>query len=661
MIAAFIVRHFAVIFSMIAVFVLNYVIVLLLVRSCGSCGRQESWRSYLESWNEVRREWKRAKASLKQATKNLKRAEQRKRRSPKGTVAVAKEEAEETINKLQEQKQTAWKEQASTYKRVREAREQLDAAGRDVHEEANNQVTSILEFYRTATGELWKTILKFAKSTCLAFKSVIARIVRHRPLIAGVILALVALAYDYFYYSRFNFSILPFYSDAAEGTFNMVIFGVLTVTVALLVILSTAIFSIFVIPPSAILLLAILLVWSVVFVLGRPSAWTLGIYRRPARLSQLTLLLVSMCAGFLKVFHNFLNTIDRKVGCLIDVITGQRFLKRIRTTTVTVVWCFFFGLTIPVLAYVAFIEPQYRAHDAYLGENRIRVVVNHPPDGVADPMIKIGSNTSYLFAVPVESRSSEAVGGCAQKTGSEQKRGDGNVEMLGSWIEVLLRPFCDRIHFFRSNLLSENAATSNVPEDKDPIRKFLWKMLSSGHHLLEFIFNFRPTDFEGAVIALPPPRVHCVYEEGSGQAAKLCAPAASAGEEKALREQLAREIGCQQPLIVSKPFVFMPGDWTKPIDGVETQVEEFLQKCCSSLGKELKHILYVVGFASADGPGDQNEKLACDRAQTIRCLIKKKFPGWRIHTRSLGEDHLTSGVADSRSARIVFCVAKQGG
>ena len=311
--------------------------------------------------------------------------------------------------------------------------------------------------------------------------------------------------------------------------------------------------------------------------------------------------------------------------------------------------------------YVAFIEPQYRAHDAYRGENRVRVVVNQPPDGVADPMIKIGSNRSYLFAVPVESRSTGAAGDCAGTTGSEQKRGDGNVEMLSSWIAVVVRSFWDRIQFFRSNLLSENGATCNVPEDKDPIRNLMWKMWPSGHHLLEFIFNFRPPDFEGAVIALPPARVHCVYEEGSGQAAKLCAPAASNGEERLLREQLARKIACQQPLIVSKPFVFMPGAWQEPVGGVDAHVKGFMRKVCTSLQERSNRILYVVGFASADGPGNRNTKLARDRAQTIKCLIGKKFLGWSIHIVPLGEDHLTSRVAHSRSARLVFCADEQGG
>ena len=657
-IVAFIAQHYVVILAIIAVFVLHYVVVLLLVRSCG---KQEPWRSALESWNKARRERKRARASLRQATRDLKKAQRQTRRRPKGTVAVAKGEAEETIRKLQNQKQTAWKEEASTYKRVHKAREQLDGAGRDVHEAAYNEVTCKLEFYRTATGKLWKTILKFAESTYCALKSVTAWIMKHHPLIAGVILTLVALAYDYFYYSRFNFNILPFYSDTAGDTLIMVVYVVFAVTVALLVFLSTVIFSIIVIPLSAVLFLVISLVWVVVFVLGQPSAWTLGIYRRSVRLSQLTLLLASTWAGFLKVFQDFLNTIDQKVDRLIEKITGEGFRKRIGKTTVRAVWLLFTILAIPGLVYVAFVEPQYRAHDAYRGDNRVRVVVNQPPDGVCNPMIKIGSNRSYLFAVPVESRSTGAAGGCARTTASEQKRDDGNVEIQSGWIEVVVKSFRDRIHFFWSNLLSENGAAFKISEDEGPLRKFLCKLWLSVQGPLEFVFNFRPPDFKGAVIALPPPRVHCVYEEGSDQAAKLCAPAASDGEEWLLREQLARKIGCQQPLIVSKPFVFMPGEWKDPKDGVEAQVEEFRRKCCTSLQKASKRILYVVGFASADGPGNHNRKLALNRAQTIQCLIRKKFPGWRICTRSLGEDHLTSGVAHSRSARLVFCAGQQGG
>ena len=658
-IVAFIAQHYIVILTITAVlvFVLDYVVVLLLVRSCG---KQEPWRSALESWNKARRKWKRARASLRQATWDLKRAVRQTRKRPKGAMAVAKGESEEKLRELQNQKQTAWREEARTYKRVREAREQVDAAGREVHEAAYNRVKCKLKFYRTATGKLWKTILKFAESTCCAFKSVTAWTMKHHPLIAGVILTLVALAYDYFYYSRFNFNILAFYSDTAGGTLIMVVSVVFAVTVALLVFLTTVIFSIFVIL-SVVLFLVISLVWVVVFVLGLPSAWTLGIYRRSVRLSQLTLLLASTWAGFLKVFQDFLNSIDQKVDRLIEKITGEGFRNRIGKTTVRAVWLLFIILTIPALVYVAFIEPQYRAQHAYRGDNRVRVVVNQPPDGGADPMIKIGSNRSYLFAVPVESRSTGAAGGCARTTASEQKRDDGNVEIQSGWIEVVVKSFRDRIHFFWSNLLSENGAAFKISEDEGPLRKFLCKLWLSVQGPLEFVFNFRPPDFKGAVIALPPPRVHCVYEEGSDQAAKLCAPAASDGEEWLLREQLARKIGCQQPLIVSKPFVFMPGEWKDPKDGVEAQVEEFRRKCCTSLQKASKRILYVVGFASADGPGNHNRKLALNRAQTIQCLIRKKFPGWRICTRSLGEDHLTSGVAHSRSARLVFCAGQQGG
>ena len=645
--------------TILAVLVLHYMVVLLLVRSSG---KQEPWRSALELWNEARREWKRARASLRQATRDLKRAQRRTRRRPKGMVAVAKRESEETILKLRSQKQTAKKRACSTHKRFQDKRKPLDDASSDVYKVACNNVTCKLEFYRTATGNLWEPILNFTKSTCNAFKSVTIRIMTHHPIIAGVTLTLAALAYDSFYYSRFNFNILPFYSDPAGDTLNTVVFVVLATTVALLIFLSTFIFSIIVIPLSAFLFVAVSLIWAVVFVLGRPSAWALGIYHRSAKHSQLILLLIGRLAGWLKVLQDFLNTIDQMVHRLIEKITDQGFRERVRKATVCGVWLLFFVLTIPALMYVAFIEPQYRAHQAYRGDNRIRVVVDQPPDGVSDPMIKIGSNGSYLFAV--KSPSTAAAGACEGKIGTVQELDHGNVEMQSQWIEVVVKSVSARYQFVRSKLLPDNGATCNISEDKGSNRKFLSELWLRAAGGLKFILNFLPSDFKGAVIALPPARVHCVYEDASGQAAKLCAPSASDDQEGLLRKQLAREIGCQT-LMVSKPFVFMPGDWINPLDGVEAQVEEFLRKCCSALGKESTSILYVVGFASADGPGDHNKKLASDRAkailETIRNLIRKKFPRWNIRTESLGEDHLTSGVADSRSARLVFCAEEQGG
>ena len=547
--------------TILAVFVLHYMVVLLLVRSSE---KQEPWLRALESRNEARRQWKHAKASLKQATRNLKKTKGRTRRQPKGTVAVVEREAEETILKLQRQMQFAREKATSSYKQDQDARKLLDAAGRHVYETVCNGVTCKLDFYRAATRNLWKAILKFAKSTCCALRSVTTRIMKHHPLIAGVILTLVALAYDYFYYSRFNFNILPFYSDPAGGTLIAVVLVVLAVTVALLIFLSALIFFIVVIPLSAFLLLVISLIWAVLFFLGRPSAWTVGIYRRSVRLSQLTLLLASTRSSFLKVFQEFLNAIDQKVHRLIEKITDKALRKWVRNATVWVVWLLFVVLTIPALVYVGFIEPQYRAHHAYRGDKRVRVVVNQPSDGVADPMIKIGSNGSYLFAVPVEAWHTGAAGDRAKTTASEQIRNDGKVEMQSNWIEVWVNSFRDRIRCFWRSLLSDNGAAFNISEDEGLLRKFRYDLWLSIQGRLKFISNFPPPDFEGAVIALPPPRVHCVYQEDSDRAATLCAPSASDNEERLLRQQLASKIGCEQRLIVSKPFVFMPGAWQAP-------------------------------------------------------------------------------------------------
>ncbi len=632
--AAFIMLHYVVILTTIVA--VHCVVTLLLVHSRAE---MKPWQSALESWKKARHEWKSARASLSQVTRDL-------------TAEAANGEAQETqetIRKLQTQEQTAWKAEKTAAKRV-------CTAGKSVYMAASNDVMRKLKYFRVDARRLCKKVVKLAVETGDAFKSMIAWIMKHHPLLAGVILALVALANDYIYYSRFNFDILPYHSDPAGGTLIMVVSVILAVTVALLVILSTVIFTVFVIVPSIILLLIISLGCAVEFGLGQSSAWALGFYCRSVRLSQFIQWLASTFEGGLKVLQGLLKAIDEKV-------TG--LLEWIRKTNVPIrkaVWGLSLLLAIPALVYLTFIEPQYRAYDAYYGDNRVTVVVNQPPEGDSDPMIKIGSNRSYVFVVRDQSRSTRAAGGCAGATGSQEK---------SDWIEVVVKSFCNRVKFFWSNLLPENDSA----EDKDFIRDFLntlWQLLLSVPDLPQFIFGYRPPDFDGAVIALPPPRVHCVYEDGSGPAAELCEPPAdrpprsnSEDEERLLREQLAAKIGCQkcQKAIVSKPFVFMPGKWKHPIrlrqKEAQKQICEFRQEHQSSLWKAQKRTLYVFGFASADGPAGHNEKLALDRAKTIQDLVKPEFPKWNIKTKSLGEDHLTNRVAHSRSARLVFC-AEQG-
>ena len=119
-----------------------------------------------------------------------------------------------------------------------------------------------------------------------------------------------------------------------------------------------------------------------------------------------------------------------------------------------------------------------------------------------------------------------------------------------------------------------------------------------------------------------------------------------------------RGVSCTGTWTISVPVVFRPGVWDEVADrGVaEESIHRFMES------RALRNVakVHVFGFASADGPRNVNNRLAKQRAQTIRDKIQDEIlPENRavhVEVHGLGEDHMTNGVANSRSARIVACV-----
>lgn len=108
---------------------------------------------------------------------------------------------------------------------------------------------------------------------------------------------------------------------------------------------------------------------------------------------------------------------------------------------------------------------------------------------------------------------------------------------------------------------------------------------------------------------------------------------------------------------ISVPILFRPGvgdDVADPVD------EESIRRFMGTQTSRKVKTVYVFGFASADGPIHVNQRLACQRARTIEKKIRKGR--WRVDVEvdGLGENHLTNGVASSRSARIAACVPTEG-
>ena len=119
-------------------------------------------------------------------------------------------------------------------------------------------------------------------------------------------------------------------------------------------------------------------------------------------------------------------------------------------------------------------------------------------------------------------------------------------------------------------------------------------------------------------------------------------------------EQRLKEKGepCTGTWEISVPILFRPGVGDDVADRVDKEsIRRFME---SQTSRKVKKV-YVFGFASADGPLHVNQRLACQRARTIEKKIRDKWPV-EVEMHALGENHLTNGVASSRSARIAACV-----
>lgn len=114
-----------------------------------------------------------------------------------------------------------------------------------------------------------------------------------------------------------------------------------------------------------------------------------------------------------------------------------------------------------------------------------------------------------------------------------------------------------------------------------------------------------------------------------------------------------KNVSCSGRWTISRPVLFRPRVGNEVADeGDERTIRHFLKRPALRKVKEL----YVLGFASADGPREVNDELAWQRARTVAEAIRLSRPTLDVKKYKLGEDHLTEGVASSRSARMVACV-----
>lgn len=130
-------------------------------------------------------------------------------------------------------------------------------------------------------------------------------------------------------------------------------------------------------------------------------------------------------------------------------------------------------------------------------------------------------------------------------------------------------------------------------------------------------------------------------------------------DERRLKAEIGRyleeeeKVSCDGRWAISRPVLFRPDVGDEVADEVdERTIRRFLKRPVLQKVKKL----YVLGFASADGPREVNGELAWQRATTVAEAIRLSRPTLDVKKYELGENHLTEGVASSRSARIVACV-----
>ena len=609
----------------IAFILLLYVGMLLLIQFCAR-KQLDHWGSSLDSWKEAHLEWNNARAELRRAGKDLAKAQ-------RATLGA--------VHDLYNKEKVARETEVAAAGHLQIRRDEVNEAIGGVRASACSVIRPWLGQLGTKARSLPARTIHWVKKSWEFFGATINWVRRHQWFV-GAMLSLIGIFNSYIYYSRFDFNLLPYLSDL---TIDALIAVVLAATVATAVLLLAA----FLLAVSSILLIQsipplvlIFLASTAVVVWGWVSCQALRLCGRSVRVSQLTVVLAKWLARFIVWAQEVWRKMRGAIGSLTKILFVKRTLRLLHATNT--IRSAFSLLSAIGLIYIISIEPQYRAHIACRDDNRIEFVVQEVSEGTDNVMAKIGSNGNYLFATPVESCLAQPIGDMGAQSVVVAKDtvpqnlgriGNSFCKSVGNWL-------CERWTFAWNNVFGKPGLSDAVA----------------------FLAISQPVDFGGPVVVLPTTRVRCMYNRGSpAEALPVCDVPNSRvtdneNEERLLREQLANSIeGCKRP-VMSRPLVFMPNKWEEPIHKTELHIFQFITEHETELAERVGTKLYVFGFASADGAGEYNEQLAVNRAQTIGELVGQvagSGADWAIETRSLGENHLTNRVADSRSARLVFC------
>lgn len=636
---------------------------------------------------DTRKKWKTAILSLKAANRGLRAA----RRAGDGEAVV---ESRLAVTHGREDARTACGDvrekvgvQAAELRKQR--REQLDEATADL-------VKFVLRDLMTAT---WSTVSGRATLTA-----------------AGAVLLLVLLSIQLLYYAHFDFDVLQYLADYSMPALLQSLLQV-SVLLVLAPLLLTA--SVVLAPPLAGLLLVRGVDGIRAAAANALARLLFAACRRWTTCSQLALPLLDAPAPAVSASENGSGKdgkdrpVRRLVSPSISFVRdyGSKLLIRrdgkdgndlTASRLSSFAWSLVAILFLFSCAVAVWVEPRYRAHAACEGPRTTRVVLDPPLKDEAS-FTKIGSIGGHVFIVsescglPPKAGAAGNVGkserGQSQAAGEDVQQIRVAVSAKGggdqSIIDDTSEPERQEVETdggepaLLAALKALEALAARVPG--------LRYVLDQVQFRLPFLwFPDRRESRENppGVTVVPLGRVLCMHDVHGDRPDEsvACGPRPRPGDagsrisvhrttdnawtivlppdvrmdgEWRLKAEIARRICDGGAAEISEPVLFERGEAT-PADAQAARdlIRAFVNK------PELQGVkLHVLGFASGDGNRRYNENLARRRADTVAREVRKQDEqdsDRELKKDAWGETHLTNGVANSRSARIVGCRREAG-
>lgn len=450
-----------------------------------------------------------------------------------------------------------------------------------------------------------------------------------------VLAALVVLARDGWFYWHFNFNVFDYYTAYSVSDIVMAAFMAVLAILLFMMIYAIAI------PILGMMTTAVVLV-----------VWTAGWFRRgyfACRKAGRDLLapLLPRWAGLAAYLLHRAASVGsgaiRPLGAIPVTTTPASTDPRSRVSRLAWLDVAVFVTAAVATLFVLLFESQYQAHAICTGKSSIGIVVD-PPLADTDNFTRIGSVGSLLFAIPPDSFDEYY----DSHTGAQEQ------STLDPWNDLV----SGRLAF-----LGDHEVWTSLACPRDVVVLPQNRVLCMHDRLNDTEVCKPPVPVAIGEVRLSQSSVEILVEATSSTVIQVLDAGGRDVDEQVVREDLVREEimsragSCEGNLHISEPIVFRPQEWRRMAE--DAPLDDFMRRRGESAAQ-----LYVFGFASSDGRREYNATLAGRRAATVAALITARLgssEGAAIQVGAFGEDHLTNGVANSRSVRVAACSPQEDG